>query len=303
LTRFLRKNHQLNPLKWIVLISVGLSLFCTLFDSLFPHLNIPRPTVFFSLSLWGVQHLFLWQLLTHFFVSPFTGGLDLSFVLYLVFNLYFLWVVGSSVILHKSTKDFLSLYLGGGLLGGLVSLALLWINPSPTLIAGFNPAFYALLTAWMMLFPEVQVLLFFTIPVKIKWLILGILGVNLFIDISHGDFLHCAPYVSSALLGYFYALLVWHQQSPFTKLHIFEKKLLYFSRKLQRNSSPYHSGHSKIYDFKTGNPILSDEEFFEVCLTKIASHGKNSLSLTERWKMRRISKKKKRHENSSNLKT
>ena len=154
-----------------------------------------------------------------------------------------------------------------------------------------------------MLFPEVQVLLFFTIPVKIKWLILGILGVNVFIDLSHGNFLHCAPYISSALLGYFYALLVWHQQSPFTKLHALEKKILYFMKKLQRNSPSYYSGPSKIYDFKTGNPILSDEEFFEVCLAKIASQGKNSLSLTERWKMRRISKKKRRHESSSNLKS
>ncbi|NDD59394.1 MAG: rhomboid family intramembrane serine protease, partial [Chlamydiae bacterium] len=218
-------SDRLKPLKILILINIGLSLFCALFDSLFPYLNMPRPQIFLSLSLWGVKHLFLWQFLTHFFISPLSQGFNISFVLYIVFNMYFLWMVGSSVIAQKGVKHFLTLYLGGGVLGGVVAASILVSTGSPMLIAGLNPAFYALLTAWMMLFPEMQVLLFFTIPVKIKWLILGILGVNLFMDLSNGDLLHFLPYLASVVFGYLYALLIWRTHGPFPKLHTFEKSL------------------------------------------------------------------------------
>lgn len=296
----LSKTNRLNPLsplKYLILTTIGLSLFCALFDSLFPYLNIPRPQAFLSLSLWGIKNYFFWQFFTHFFISPVSQGVNISFILYIVFNMYFLWMVGSSVIAQRGPKHFLSLYLGGGILGGLVSALVLLSTYAMTPIAGINPALYALLTAWMMLFPEMQILLFFTIPVKIKWLILGILGVNLAMDLSHGDLLHFLPYLSSVLFGYFYAVLGWRLRSPFSQLHPFENQLIRLRDKTTSslsysNYEPQSRG--KIYDFKTGNVILTEEEFVDACLSKIAKYGKNSLSFVERWKMRKISKRKKR---------
>ena len=289
--------NPLSPLKYLILITIGLSLFCNLFDSLFPYLNIPRPQVFLSLSLWGIKHCFFWQFLTHFFISPISQGVNISFILYIVFNMYFLWMVGSSVISQRGPKHFLALYLGGGILGGLVSAVILLSTYALTPIAGINPALYALLTAWMILFPEMQILLFFTIPVKIKWLILGILGVNLAMDLSHGDLLHFLPYLSSVLFGYFYAILGWRLHSPFSQLHSFENLLIRLRDKITISSFSYPSyqpqSRGKIYDFKTGNLLLTEEEFMDACLSKIAKHGKNSLSLIERWKMKKISKRRK----------
>jgi membrane associated rhomboid family serine protease len=290
--------NRLNPLKYLILTTIGLSLFCALFDSLFPYLNIPRPQTFLSLSLWGIKNYFFWQFITHFFISPVSQGVNISFVLSIVFNMYFLWMVGSSVVAQRSSKDLLTLYLGGGILGGLISAIVLLNTYSLAPIAGINPALYALLTAWMMLFPEMQILLFFTIPVKIKWLILGILGVNLAMDLSHGDLLHFLPYLSSVLFGYLYAVLGWSLNSPFSQLHSFENLLIRLRNKVTINSSSYSNyqpqSRGKIYDFKTGNVLLTEEEFVDNCLSKISAHGKNSLSFMEKWKMKKISRKKKR---------
>jgi membrane associated rhomboid family serine protease len=290
--------NQLNILKFIVLSTVCLSLFSALFDALFPYWHLPKPQILFSLSLWGIKHGFIWQFLTHFFITPIVGGVSVSFILYLVFNMYFLWAVGSSVIERKGVKHFLSIYLGGGIFSGLISAIVLWNTHSFIPIAGINPALYALLTAWMMLLPEVQILLFFIIPVKIKWLIVGIIGVNLFIDLSQGNLIHFILYLSSIGFGYLYALLVWQIHGPFKPLHSFERLCISLSetvRKKYFHSQKGSYAQGKIYDFRTGKVVVRDEEFMEACLSKIATQGKNSLSLFEKWKMRRISRKKRKN--------
>jgi hypothetical protein len=52
---------------------------------------------------------------------------------------------------------------------------------------------------------------------------------------------------------------------------------------------------SKIFDFKTGKAILNDEAFMDACLKKISEYGREGLTFRERWRMRRISKRKKVH--------
>lgn len=256
--------------------------------------------MWFSLSLWGLKKYFFWQVFTYFFVAPVSGGLSLSLILYMIFNMYFIWVVGSSVIDRRGSLHFLGLYLGGGTIGGIVAAIVIYTTKSLIPLAGANAALYALLTAWMMLLPEVQILIFFAIPVKVKWLILGILGVHLLVDLSHGSFLTFLLYLSSIGFGYFYTLLFWGIHSPFRNLHRFERLLIQFGnmarRKLNQTMTyePSFSSSSKIYDFKTGKAILTDEEFMDACLEKIALKGKKSLTFFERIRLKRISKRKKK---------
>lgn len=290
--------HPLSALKSLVILHVGFSLFCALFDTWFPHWNLPSPQALFSLSLWGLEQGFLWQFFTYFFISPPSGGLTFPFILYLLFNMYFLWVVGASVLEKRGIKHFLLLYLGGGIISGLTTAAVLLKTGSFAPIAGIHPALYALLTAWMMLLPEVQILLFFTIPIKIKWLILGILGINLFVDLSQGNLVHFVLYLTAIGFGYFYALCVWQIHGPFPRIYPFERLFIGLGRKLEQlfSSTPAHSSGKggKIYDFRTGKALVSDEEFLDACLSKVATQGTGSLTFLERWKMRRISKRKKR---------
>lgn len=292
------------PLKIVMLTTIILSLFTAISDAIFPYFfGIPSPQMWFSLSNWGLSHNFFWQIFSYFFISQTPGGLSIPFFLHLVFNMYFLWMVGSSVIQMKNQKDFLWLYVGGGIFTGIVMGFVIFFTHYPLMVAGATPALYCLLTAWMMLVPEIEILLFFTLPIKVKWLITGILGINLLIDISHGHFFNFILFLTPIIYGYFYSLLVWKTPSPFKIFHQFESFVIKQSERAQKNfyqnSRFDHSfaKNSKIYDFKTGKIILNDEDFMDTCLAKIALHGKNSLSFFERLRMKKISKKRKRNLN------
>ena len=99
----------------------------------------------------------IWRVITFMFV-PFSGGGPLSVVL----GIYFTWFIGTA--LEKEWGDFrFNLYLLLGMLGAV--LACLCTGWADTYCLSLS-----LLLAFAMLYPEVQVLLFFVIPVRVKWL-------------------------------------------------------------------------------------------------------------------------------------
>ena len=109
-----------------------------------------------SLSRDGLLVGQIWRVLTFVFVS-FSGGGPLSVVL----GIYFTWFIGSA--LEKEWGDFrFNLYLLLGMLGAVLAC----------LLTGYADTYclsLSLLLAFAMLYPEIQVLLFFVIPVKVKY--------------------------------------------------------------------------------------------------------------------------------------
>jgi len=257
------------PLKILVLMTFVISLVSALFDRILPL----SPQQILSLSLDGMESGFLWQLATYLFVHPLSHGLSFSFLLSLAFDLYVLWVIGTSLIERKGINSFFSLYFLSGIVSGFAIYGMQWLTQSPIPFSGNWTSIYAVLIAWLMLYPGMELLLFLTVPVKAKWLILGTLGANLLIDFSTGDFVHTTAYLTAAFTGYFYAILFW-------------------STKTESHRDQYLYPRAKVYDFKTGRAILNDNEFLEAMLTKVSLHGKESLTWKERWRLRGIHRKK-----------
>jgi membrane associated rhomboid family serine protease len=265
-------HHTPRPLKYLVLGTLLISLFAGATHRIFPHyFGWASPQQILSLSSWGIDHFFVWQFFSYLFVHPLVEGLSFSFFLSLAFDCYLLWVIGASLIERKGLNHFFSLYFFSGILSGLLVALLQKVSHSPLVFSGNGTSIYALLIAWMALFPRAEFLLFLAIPVRASWLILGILGLNLLIDLSSGDWIRVLGYGSAALLGYLYGLIFWRE----------------------REASSFYA-RAKRYDFKTGQAILNDEEFLEAMLTKIALKGKASLTWRERWRLRCISKKRNR---------
>ena len=101
----------------------------------------------------------IWRLFT-FVLVPFSGGGPLSVVL----GIYFTWFVGSA--LEREWGDFrFNLYVLLGMAGAW--LACLLTGSADTYCLSLS-----LLLAFAMLYPEMRLLLFFIIPVKVKWLAL-----------------------------------------------------------------------------------------------------------------------------------
>lgn len=115
----------------------------------------------------------LWRALTFVFV-PFSGGGPLSVIL----GIYFTWFVGTA--LEKEWGDFrFNLYLLLEMVGAVLAC----------LLTGWADTYclsLSLLLAFAMLYPEVQLLLFFVVPVRVKYfgLFAGALWVFSFLGAS-----------------------------------------------------------------------------------------------------------------------
>lgn len=122
---------------------------------------------YFALSLEGLKHGFIWQLLTYQFMH--------AGVIHLFFNCWAIYVFGHDVEEALGRKSFLALYLSSGVIGGLVQvLAGLFMGglfAAP--VVGASAAAFGLCAAFAMLFPDRIILLFFVIPLRAKYLLIG----------------------------------------------------------------------------------------------------------------------------------
>lgn len=99
----------------------------------------------------------IWRLFT-FVLVPFSGGGPLSVVL----GIYFTWFVGSA--LEREWGDFrYTVYLLSGMLGTVLACLITGVTADTYCLS------LSLLLAFAMLYPEVQVLLFFVIPIRVKY--------------------------------------------------------------------------------------------------------------------------------------
>ncbi len=239
-----------------------------------------------SLSLTGISHLFLWQPLSYSFIEISPLGISFAFFLQLAFNLYLLWIFGA-MLMERSQHLFFALYFGGGALAGLAAVGVMSLIGTSFALSGATIPLYAVMVAWTLLYPEASFLLFLTIPVRALWLILGLIGINLFIDLANANWVTFTAAFSSSFFGYLFALVAWKKKSVFTFLHPFENWLLRMTA-----PRPSRSTEPKVYDIHSGKPRLSDEQFMDTMLEKISHSGESSLTLQEKERMQQISRKK-----------
>jgi membrane associated rhomboid family serine protease len=102
---------------------------------------------------------FIWQIITYMF---FHGS-----VLHILFNMLFLWMMGSEIERLWGSREFLKYYLitGGG--AGLVNVLVQPRSTIPTI--GASGAIFGLIIAFAMAFPDREILLYFLIRIKAKY--------------------------------------------------------------------------------------------------------------------------------------
>ena len=116
-----------------------------------------------AIPLWlGLSRFLLlqgqvWRVLTFVFI-PFSGGSILSVVL----GIYFTWFIGTA--LEREWGDFrYTVYFLLGMAGTVLACLLTGVTASTYCLS------LSLLLAFAMLYPEVQILLFFVIPIRVKY--------------------------------------------------------------------------------------------------------------------------------------
>ena len=134
---------------FIIYIVGGMALFWVL--------SMTRPEVLgrLMLDMDAVRAGQLWRLVTFLFIP-------IGSSYWVLMNLYFVWWVGSSLDQHWGAFKFNAYYLLGAL--GTILAAILAGPQSNTWLD------LSLFLAFATTFPDVQILLFFILPIRVKWL-------------------------------------------------------------------------------------------------------------------------------------
>ena len=150
-----------------------------------------------------LERFAIWQPVTYMFVH---GG-----ILHILFNMVMLWLFGVELERMWGSRKFLNYYFIAGL-GGALAQIVLGILPFgfadrfyyPSTI-GASAAVYGIMLAYAMYFPNRQILLWFLIPIAVKYFV-AILGAIAFFSMIRGEaggVAHSA-HLGGILAGYLY---------------------------------------------------------------------------------------------------
>ncbi len=144
----------------------------------------PMALDFLYLSPLHVLRGEVWRIVTYAFMP--TAGSPFA----LLITLYFYYWIGSTLEREWGTAKFNLYYLSGVLLTAIGALLAYLVSGTNYTIAGTGYVNLSMFLAFACLFPNAQVLLFFIIPVKMKWLAwidAALFAYEIVFALLHGD--------------------------------------------------------------------------------------------------------------------
>jgi len=241
----------------------------------------------FALSLDGLKHGYVWQLLTFQFMH--------ASIFHILFNSITIFLFGRQIEANLGPVKFLTIYFSGGVIGGLLQMlgAIFWPSHIGACVVGASAGGMALIAAFATLYPdEVLTWFIYFVPVTMRakyfvWAI-AILSIacTLFpvppLTYIFGANVANIAHLGGMLAGYAFILLFiqghWH--IPQWKLPS--------RQSAPRELAVKRAGRSNSWNSKNIPPAedLSADEFLQKevdpILDKISVHGIQSLTARER---------------------
>jgi membrane associated rhomboid family serine protease len=225
------------------------------------------------LSLSGLEHGYVWQLLSYQFMH--------AGILHVLFNCWAIYVFGIDVEHALGRRTFLTLYFSSGIVGGLVqTLAGLLSQRFAGPVVGASAAAFGLAAAFSVLFPDRVLLLFMIIPIRAKFLlvicavlaIVGIVGPQTGI----ADAAHLGGMLTGFLLVRYAINWNWHWPQFHRPRGPSPRPVAVGSRRSPLWGQARHSESEEM----PAEEFLSKE--VDPILDKISAHGIQSLTPRER---------------------
>jgi membrane associated rhomboid family serine protease len=246
-------------------------------------LSAPRDfqDTYLALSLWGLKHGYVWQLLSFQFMH--------AGPLHLIMNGFTLWMFGREVEEVLGKPRFLTLYFLSGAIGGLfqVLLALVSFNLFGGSVVGASAGVFGVVAAYAMIAPDrmLTMFAFFVIPINLKakmllWVSAAFAVLGIFLPNSKGPHVAHAAHLGGILTGI--AFMKFSLSAPELNWNPFESK--------RRKRELIRAVSIKIPKWPAGSADspggVSQEEFIsrevDPILDKISQHGIQSLTEQER---------------------
>lgn len=246
-------------------------------ESLVRYLYVPGDFGLFLLRIW----------------TPFTYQFMHTGVFHLLFNMLMFYFMGNLLQDFLGSKKVLKTYLGGGIMGALVFLISYQIFPvfskNQTLgfLVGASGSVMAITAAAATLLPNYEVFLFGVFRVKLKWLALGLILIDI-TGIPSGNPGGGLAHLGGAFFGMLYVLYSRGEiRNPFSGLfsnlnRIIPKPAKPDERKIYREKVYSNSETRKAGNRKDKRPSRPNQAEIDAILDKISHSGYDSLTGEEK---------------------
>ena len=214
-------------------------------------------------ALIPIEFTQVWRFLTYNFVH-------VSFMHFL-FNMMMLWMFGDEVAEFMGARKFVGLYIFSGIFAGVFSIPFyLFGSLSPyAMIIGASGALMGVFVAYYKFFPERTLLLFFVIPLKMKYAIWVLIALDIMMSQTNDSIAHFT-HLGGVLAGFIFMNL-FNSPVPF-----WEK---WFQPKGKKQRSQNNSS-EKVLEGEVG--YLDQDKQMDTILSKVNKEGVNSLTESER---------------------
>jgi membrane associated rhomboid family serine protease len=161
-------------------------------------------------GLWPINSDYFrpYQLFTHMFTHADFG--------HILFNMFSLWMFGRVLESVWGSKKFLTFYLICGIGAAVTHLAVQYITGDEHFAVGASGAVMGVMVGFAYLFPNTELLLYFAIPVKAKWVIIALIAFDLFAGLGRtGTGIAHWAHLGGAATG-FILVYIWNKTNKKT---------------------------------------------------------------------------------------
>lgn len=234
-----------------------------------------------GLSLDGIKHGHIWQLLTFQFLH------SVPWPWHVLFNCLGLYFFGRTVEQALGKKRFLALYFAGGFAGGALQLLTTWILPhhADVPVVGASAGIMTLLALFAIMFPMREItlfVLFFPVTLRVQYVYWFVLGISIFGTIVPFDDIANAAHLGGLLVGIAY--MRWGHRAEDGLSRWSFSQLRQRKRTLPKPDNLVPLKPRRVKSSET--PELPSGEFIsqevDPILDKISAHGIQSLTDRER---------------------
>lgn len=154
----------------------------------------------------GTEYFKPHQFITYIFMHA-----DLS---HIFLNMLAVYMFGSILESFWGPKRFLNFYLLCGLGAAALQLAISAFNNEYTILLGASGSVFGLLVAFAMMFPNTELQLYFVIPVKAKYLVIGYALFELYNGFFTNDNVAHFAHLGGLVMGII-IMLIWKRNKNF----------------------------------------------------------------------------------------
>jgi membrane associated rhomboid family serine protease len=276
----------------LILINVLIFLVISIIDVTFSLFNLSENSfnnIWNQLSLSAIPAEVLrkpWTLITYMFMH------STSSIFHILINMLMLYWFGKIFLVFLQQKKLLNIYIFGGLCGALVyliayqSVPMLRDQPPMLGMVGASASVIAIMIATATLVPDYKIMLLFIGEVKLKYVALIFILIDL-ISLKGGNSGGHFAHLGGAIYGFLYIRFI-RSNSPLS--NFIEKYAGMFTGLFKRKDKTYIK-YKKVKSVPKKKPTGTSQHDIDTILDKIAISGYESLTDTEKEMLFNESKK------------